>query len=83
MARRSQFPVARPPKAAAKKTRAPKRLQTHVFLNSGQTTHDLVPICDRPECGQPRTHRVHDLYQVVDEDVAEVEARRVGEAGDG
>ena len=78
MMARSQFPVARPTKTAAKKAKALKRLQTHVFLNSGKTTYDGIPICDRPECCQPRTHRVHDLYQIVDEEATALDERKGG-----
>ena len=64
---RSQFPVARPRKTAAKKTKPPKRLQTHVFQWAGQTDWKGERICDG--CGELYPHRVHDLYQVVDEEI--------------
>lgn len=78
---RSQFPISRPRKDSSKPKRRVTRLQTHVMQWGGQYTHDQVPICDG--CGMRRDHRVHDLTQLIDEDIAddvrEIDERRGGE----
>lgn len=52
-------------------------VQTHVFINAGQTNHAGEGICD--ECGNLRSHVVHDLN--VASEAMEIDRRIVGEAG--
>lgn len=80
----SQFPRARPAKTPAMRT--PKLppidpAAVHVFHWSPHTLADLqrTPICS--VCGNPKTHRVHDL-RPVDEQAAVIDARKLGESGE-
>lgn len=73
----SQFPKARPTKAAKAERRLPP-VTVHVFVPSGSMTAAVrpEPICET--CGNPRSHRTHD-QRPPEEIYTEVDRRRVGE----
>lgn len=71
----------KPPRPAPVKRqpKAPRRVQTHVFLDAGQTDHAGVGIC--ADCGHLRTAKVHDLT-VLSPEVEAIYRRRVGEGNE-
>lgn len=64
------------PTATPRKSRAPRVVQTHVFIDAGQTDYAGVGICN--ECGNLRSHVVHDL--TVASEALEIDRRQMGEA---
>lgn len=78
--KKSMFPTARPrkvPKSPPRLVPIPREA-IHVFRRSAHTLPGLnaEPLCD--DCGNPQSHRVHDVAESPPE-AAEIEARRLGE----
>jgi hypothetical protein len=53
-------------------------MRTHVFVAGTHQTWSGSRICDRPDCGQPEWHKVHELPAVAEE-ARLIDARRIGE----
>lgn len=54
-------------------------MRTHLFVVGPHRTWAGSRICDRPDCGEPEWHRVHEVRSVSVE-AKELDERRLGEA---